>query len=286
MANVKISDLTAAAAATSTQQFEVNDSAASKSVTGAQIKTFVKDGLVASDITDLTATAAELNILDGVTATTAELNILDGVTATTAEINILDGVTATAAEINKLDGLTATTAELNFVDGVTSAIQTQLNAKAALASPALTGTPTAPTAAAATDTTQIATTAFVRDAIPNVLNASGSAPLYGCRAWVNFNGTGTVAIRASGNVSSITDNGAGDYTVNFTTALPDANYCTQCTTYPKTTANNINYAIGLHTTNLAGAPTTKTTSAVRIFMSASNISAGFDMADVNVAIFR
>jgi hypothetical protein len=41
---------------------------------------------------------------------------------------------------------------------------------------------------------------------------------------VNFNGTGTVAIRASGNVSSITDNGAGDYTVNFTTAMPDANY--------------------------------------------------------------
>ena len=50
------------------------------------------------------------------------------------------------------------------------------------------------------------------------------ATAYGCRAWVNFNGTGTVAIRASGNVTSITDNGVGDYTVNFTTAMPDANY--------------------------------------------------------------
>jgi hypothetical protein len=50
------------------------------------------------------------------------------------------------------------------------------------------------------------------------------ATAYGCRAWVNFNGTNTVAIRASGNVSSITDNGTGDYTVNFTTAMPDANY--------------------------------------------------------------
>ena len=50
------------------------------------------------------------------------------------------------------------------------------------------------------------------------------ATAYGCRAWVNFNGTGTVAIRASGNVSSITDNGTGNYTVNFTTALADANY--------------------------------------------------------------
>jgi hypothetical protein len=44
------------------------------------------------------------------------------------------------------------------------------------------------------------------------------------KVWVNFNGTGTVAIRASYNVSSITDNGTGDYTINFTNALPDANY--------------------------------------------------------------
>lgn len=50
------------------------------------------------------------------------------------------------------------------------------------------------------------------------------ATAYGCRAWVNFNGTGTVAIRASGNVSSITDNGTGSYAVNFTTPMPDANY--------------------------------------------------------------
>ena len=60
--------------------------------------------------------------------------------------------------------------------------------------------------------------------VKTAANASGSAPIYACRAWVNFNGTGTVAIRASGNVSSITDNGVGDYTVNFATALPDANY--------------------------------------------------------------
>jgi hypothetical protein len=54
------------------------------------------------------------------------------------------------------------------------------------------------------------------------LFAPGMAPLFACRAWVNFNGTGTVAIRASGNVSSITDNGTGNYTVNFTTAMPNA----------------------------------------------------------------
>jgi hypothetical protein len=159
----------------------------------------------------VTSTAAELNILDGVTSTAAELNLLDGVTATTAELNILDGVTATAAE-------------LNYIDGVTSAIQTQMDAKAPLDAPDFTGIPTAPTAAASTNTTQLATTAQVRLAIPDVLNAGGSAPIYGCRAWVNFNGTGAVAIRASGNVSSITDNGVGDYTINLTTALTDADY--------------------------------------------------------------
>jgi hypothetical protein len=77
------------------------------------------------------------------------------------------GVTSTAAELNILDGVTATAAELNFVDGVTSNVQTQLNAKAPLASPALTGTPTAPTAAVTTNTTQIATTAFVNAEIAN-----------------------------------------------------------------------------------------------------------------------
>ena len=68
----------------------------------------------------VTSTAAELNILDGVTSTAAELNILDGVTATTAELNIMDGVTATTAELNIIDGVTATTAELNIMDGVTA----------------------------------------------------------------------------------------------------------------------------------------------------------------------
>lgn len=61
-------------------------------------------------------------------------------------------------------------------------------------------------------------------AITAALNAAGSAPIYAARAWVNFNGQGTVAIRASGNVSSITDGGTGTYQVNFTTAMQDADY--------------------------------------------------------------
>ena len=61
-------------------------------------------------------------------------------------------------------------------------------------------------------------------AVKTALNASGTAPIYANRAWVNFNGTGTVAIRASGNVSSITDSGVGAYVVNLATAMPDTNY--------------------------------------------------------------
>lgn len=121
------------------------------------------DGVISvSEVTDLTATATELNVLDGITATTTELNymdgvtsavqtqldakgtvsslsdlsvtatatelnILDGVTADTTELNILDGVTADSTELNILDGATVTTTELNHLDGVTSSIQTQLD---------------------------------------------------------------------------------------------------------------------------------------------------------------
>ena len=65
--------------------------------------------------------------------------------------------------------------------------------------------------------------------VPALSTASGSAPSYSARAWVNFNGSGTVAIRASGNVSSITDNGVGDYTVNFTAAMASTNYSVNVT---------------------------------------------------------
>lgn len=68
----------------------------------------VDDGRLYINKTQVSATATELNLMDGVTSTTAELNILDGVTSTAAELNILDGVTATAIELNKMDGLGAT----------------------------------------------------------------------------------------------------------------------------------------------------------------------------------
>ena len=108
--------------------------------------------------------------------------------------------------------------------------------------------------------------------------ASGSAPSYSARAWVNFNGTGTVGIRASGNVSSITDNGTGDYTINFTTSMPDADY----SAVASSTAD-ISGTMGIVTLPNNTAPTT---SALRInTRSSAGLSTG-DNLYVNVAIFR
>jgi hypothetical protein len=104
-----------------------------------------------------------------------------------------------------------------------------------------------------------------------------SASQASVRAWVNFNGTGTVAIRASYNVSSITDNGVGDYTVNFTTAMPDANYAVVAMTGAFGTGNA---PIGFYETNA----TPRTTSLVRLFSSQAAVAA--DGSSESVAIFR
>jgi len=116
--------------------------------------------------------------------------------------------------------------------------------------------------------------------IPTV---SGTAPLYMCRAWVNFNGTGTVAINASGNVTSITDNGVGDYTVNFTNAMPDINYSFNGAT--RWVAGDEGCVVLYNTT------TTLTTSAIRIIVgvpgtAGSTALTPADRASVFVQIFR
>jgi hypothetical protein len=118
--------------------------------------------------------------------------------------------------------------------------------------------------------------------ITSALNASGSAPIYACRAWVNFNGTGTVAIRASGNVSSITDNGTGDYTVNFTTAMPDANYVT----VPSSNSDNADVPPLAGATWVRVFPTNPTTGSVGIGVVNTPGTAFLDAPYVGVSIFR
>lgn len=103
-----------------------------------------------------------------------------------------------------------------------------------------------------------------------------------CKAFCNFNGTGVVAIRASYNVSSITDNGVGDYTVNFTTALADANYSSVASVSFGTNAYNFT----LVNTNTSATITAPTTSAMRFAVINFNGSAWSDPTYANVAIFR
>ncbi len=260
------------------------------------------------------------------------------------------------------------------IDAEFTAIASAISSKADSNSPTLTGTPLAPTASAGTNTTQIATTAFVttavasstaivtertatatltnktisadsntlsgiaassfvlsdasgnidgaaaQKAIPSgavvgtsdsqtltnktinasqLVNASisaakldgaqsGSAPIYAARAWVNFNGISTVSITGSGNVSSITDNGTGDYTVNFSTALPDTSYAV------------CGFSVALSSSNITGGsivtyypsgsstylPNTKTTGAARILTGNPNSGAMTDVGDVSFIVFR
>ena len=122
--------------------------------------------------------------------------------------------------------------------------------------------------------------------VSTLQNLSGTE-VYTCKAWVNFNGTGTVAIRASGNVSSITDNGSGDYTINFTTALADANYSVVGTCLGGSSSGS-NYVIfGGKNANTSN---TQTTSAVQItlgYVASTGGSGGLiDHQVVSAAIFR
>lgn len=103
------------------------------------------------------------------------------------------------------------------------------------------------------------------------------ATAYGCRAWVNFNGQGTVAIRASGNVSSITDLGAGYYQVNFTNAMPDTNY---------SVAGAGQYDTGGVNADVPPVGIRRTTNVMQTTNVKISISGGFDCFVVCVNIFR
>ena len=105
------------------------------------------------------------------------------------------------------------------------------------------------------------------------------------RAWVNFNATGTIAIRTSVNVSSITDNGTSDYTINFTTAMADANYAVIASASVNAGART-GAIVGINSKVVGGWDNfTPTTSACRITVS-DDTSTNYDPTHVCVSIFR
>lgn len=105
------------------------------------------------------------------------------------------------------------------------------------------------------------------------------ATAYGCRAWINFNGTGTPAIRGSGNISSITDNGVGDYSLNFTNAMPDSNYA-----FVGATAWNSGVASAIIGSNTGSSY--QNTSYLRIYVLGNSSDNVIDETTVMVSVFR
>lgn len=127
---------------------------------------------------------------------------------------------------------------------------------------------------------------------PVIKNVSGTEVGTFCRAWVNFNGTSTVAIRASFNVSSITDNGTGKYTINFTTAMPDANYTFVGTVsntsdgWVNETAGSARGSSGLEQNGTAQPTASALVIDTRYGSSAAADGSVADFSAVSVAIFR
>jgi hypothetical protein len=138
------------------------------------------------------------------------------------------------------------------------------------------------------------TTARINDAAVTAAKLdgaqTGSAPIYGCRAWVNFDGSrneadtgastngANVKVRASGNVTSVLKNATGDYTITFTTAMPDANYAITASCSPLNDPTACRAVMAKSAaTYLAGSVTVKT---------AQEAVGAADQKNVNVAIFR
>lgn len=199
--------------------------------------------------TAIASTAAELNILSGVTATSTELNLLDGATTATST-TIADGDrvivndAGTMKQVAMTDLATYFTGDITTVGALDSGSITSgfgaidngssnITTTGTVSFGTLTDATTSVTSIKDEDdmssddasalATQQSIKAYVDD--KSITQTSGSAPYYGARAWVNFEGSASGAtIRGSQNVASVTRNGAGRYTVTLTTAMSDTNY--------------------------------------------------------------
>ena len=199
--------------------------------------------------TAIASTAAELNILSGVTATSAELNLLDGATTATAttiadgdrvivndagtmkQVAMTDLATYFTGDITTVGALDSGSITSNF--GAINNGSSNITTTGTVSFGTLTDATTSVTSIkdeddmASDDASALATQQSIKAYVDDksITQTSGSAPYYGARAWVNFEGSASGAtIRGSQNVASVTRNAAGNYTVTLTTAMPDTNY--------------------------------------------------------------
>lgn len=184
---------------------------------------------VPSSITDLSTTASmnspagsdSPGILDDIqrahAAFIAQLRDQKANLASPTFTGAVSGITQAMVGLDKVNNTAdadkpVSTLQANAIASATPDASTTVKGKARLATPT--------EAAAGLDGTAAITPLTLRSG----MNAAGSAPIYACRAWVAFQSAGGIVVKGSGNVSSVSANDNGDYTVNFTVSMPDANY--------------------------------------------------------------
>ena len=259
-------------------------------------------------ITNLNSTTGTIGVLTAGTTTSTGANITTGtvqtLTASTATITggtFSGSVNATTGTIGTLNSTTGTIGTLNSTTGTIGNLTTTLAGDFTISAGTGTLGTTGVTAGtygtntialtlgvdakgriSTVGTSTIVTTPADGSITPAKLSGgqTGSAPAYAARAWVNFDGTGTVSIRSSGNVSSITDNGTGDYTINFTTNMPDTNY-SAVGSFQFDQANSTgNAAAWLQLARFA-----QTVSAIRV-AACGGTGTAYDGPTVNVVVIR
>jgi len=225
---------------------------------------------------DLSGVVGDYVHITGSTGPISAITLREG-----AEITVVFDSTPTL--VNSANLILPGGVNLVATAGLTATFRGEASSVVRCSATSASGLPVASTAEAqaGTDNATVITPLRMREGF----NASGSAPVYACRAWVNFNGTGTVAIRASGNVSSITDNGTGDYTINFSTAMPDINYAADVVNSPNSGSSQYAAQANLFAAASSYTRIAPTTSAFR-FATYGNNYVAFDPVDVMAHVFR
>lgn len=204
-----------------------------------------------------------------------------------------------AGEI-QLNGTTALTESagavtLNNVDSATNRTNLGLGSAATSASTAFASSSTTITAGTglsgggdlSTNRTIDVSFSANESNVKTALNASGSAPIYACRAWINFDGTsGSIGTgRDNGNVSGVTDNGTGDYTVNFTTAMPDRNYAVTVSCYGQSSSGK-NASVCTGSSGTETGDSAFQTGYLDLTVTVDNGNTRLDLDVISVAVFK